>query len=67
MDGMPVVGLADYLTKTAYGTCADAAEPRGRGSCNVRAVFDGLDLSHMAPFVEKGACRSARRGAVIFV
>jgi hypothetical protein len=64
MDGMPVVGLADYLTKSVYGSCSDAAEPRPHGGggggggdnfCNVQAVFEGLNLKHMEPFVEKGA------------
>jgi carnitine O-acetyltransferase len=53
MDGMPVVGLADYLTKVTYGTC-DGAAARGGGDCNVRGIFDGLDLSEMEPYVEKG-------------
>jgi hypothetical protein len=52
MDGMPVVGLADHLTKVTYGACTNHTD---NGQPNVRGIFDGIDLRVMEPFVEKGA------------
>lgn len=57
MDGMPMVGLADELTKSTYGRCD---HDTAHGECRPRAIFGNIkhDVGVvMEPLIEKGTWR----------
>lgn len=52
---MPVVALADHLTKVTYGACQDVSTASvNESDLDVQDIFEGVNLSAMAPHVVKG-------------
>lgn len=67
MDGMPVVGLADQMTKwTWQAACESTQVATNVNNCNVRPVFEeafaNMATQRIEPLVHKGTCLAGWNG-----